>query len=74
MYISCDVVHDMILGFIDRFFPYPQITTDCVLSIDDDIIMLTPDELEFGYTVRMKITTCNTVKLFCSGYFGYRFP
>jgi len=37
---------------LHRFYPYPQITTDCVLSIDDDIIMLTPDELEFGYTVR----------------------
>ena len=26
-----------------------EIETDCVLSIDDDIVMLTPDEIEFGY-------------------------
>ena len=46
------IIYD--IGFyIFRFYPYPQITTDCVLSIDDDIIMLTPDELEFGYTVRI---------------------
>ncbi|TRY72016.1 hypothetical protein TCAL_09607 [Tigriopus californicus] len=35
----------------NRFFPYDEITTECILSIDDDIIMLTADELEFGYQV-----------------------
>jgi glucuronyl/N-acetylglucosaminyl transferase EXT2 len=35
----------------DRFFPYAAIATDCVLSLDDDIVMLTADELEFGYRV-----------------------
>ena len=33
----------------NRFYPYDEIETDCVLSIDDDIVMLTPDEIEFGY-------------------------
>lgn len=32
----------------NRFFPYDEIETECQLTIDDDIIMLTPDELEFG--------------------------
>lgn len=36
----------------NRFFPYDEIETEAVLAIDDDIIMLTPDELQFGYEVR----------------------
>lgn len=32
----------------NRFFPYDEIETECQLTIDDDIAMLTPDELEFG--------------------------
>eukprot|EP00058_Branchiostoma_floridae_P022654 XP_002608144.1 hypothetical protein BRAFLDRAFT_91377 [Branchiostoma floridae] len=35
----------------NRFHPYDEIETEAVLAIDDDIIMLTPDELEFGYEV-----------------------
>ncbi|XP_022093971.1 exostosin-2-like [Acanthaster planci] len=35
----------------NRFYPYDEIETECVLAIDDDIVMLTPDELEFGYEV-----------------------
>ncbi len=35
----------------NRFFPYDEIKTECILSIDDDIVMLTADELEFGYQV-----------------------
>lgn len=35
----------------NRFYPYDEIETECILAIDDDIIMLTPDELEFGYGV-----------------------
>lgn len=32
----------------NRFFPYPDIETEAVLTIDDDITMLTSDELDFG--------------------------
>ncbi|XP_077999813.1 exostosin-2-like [Glandiceps talaboti] len=35
----------------NRFYPYDEIETEAVLAIDDDIIMLTPDELEFGFEV-----------------------
>ena len=35
----------------NRFFPYPDIKTEAVLAIDDDIVMLTTDEIEFGYQV-----------------------
>ncbi|CAH2047506.1 unnamed protein product, partial [Iphiclides podalirius] len=35
----------------NRFYPYDEIETECQLTIDDDIIMLTPDELEFGFDV-----------------------
>lgn len=37
--------------FVCRFFPYHEIQTECILAIDDDITMLTSDELEFGYQV-----------------------
>lgn len=33
----------------NRFFPYSEIQTSAVLALDDDITMLTADELEFGY-------------------------
>jgi len=35
----------------NRFFPYDEIETEAVLSLDDDIVMLTADELEFGFQV-----------------------
>ncbi|KAG6440777.1 exostosin-2 [Manduca sexta] len=35
----------------NRFYPYDDIETECQLTIDDDIVMLTPDELEFGFDV-----------------------
>ncbi|KAG8195978.1 hypothetical protein JTE90_028952 [Oedothorax gibbosus] len=35
----------------NRFYPYDEIETEAVLAIDDDIVMLTADELEFGYEV-----------------------
>ena len=35
----------------NRFYPYEEIQTEAILSIDDDIVMLTADELEFGYEV-----------------------
>ena len=40
--------------YIFRFYPYDEIETECILAIDDDIIMLTPDEVEFGYEVFIK--------------------
>uniref|UniRef100_A0A2P2HX98 Exostosin-2 n=1 Tax=Hirondellea gigas TaxID=1518452 RepID=A0A2P2HX98_9CRUS len=35
----------------NRFFPYHEIDTQAILALDDDINMMTPDELEFGYQV-----------------------
>ncbi|KAL5009577.1 hypothetical protein ScPMuIL_011882 [Solemya velum] len=35
----------------NRFFPYDEIETECILALDDDIVMLTADELEFGFEV-----------------------
>uniref|UniRef100_H2ZE25 Exostosin-2 n=1 Tax=Ciona savignyi TaxID=51511 RepID=H2ZE25_CIOSA len=35
----------------NRFYPYNEIKTEGVLSIDDDIIMLTTDEIEFAFQV-----------------------
>nr|CAD7570759.1 unnamed protein product [Timema californicum] len=35
----------------NRFYPYEEIETEAILTIDDDILMLTADELEFGYEV-----------------------
>lgn len=35
----------------NRFYPYEEIETEAVLSIDDDITMLTSDELDFGFEV-----------------------
>lgn len=35
----------------NRFYPYAEIETEAILTIDDDIVMLTADELDFGYEV-----------------------
>ncbi|XP_011502760.1 PREDICTED: exostosin-2 [Ceratosolen solmsi marchali] len=35
----------------NRFYPFDEIETEAVLSIDDDIIMLTEDEIEFAFEV-----------------------
>ncbi|XP_043269828.1 exostosin-2 [Venturia canescens] len=35
----------------NRFYPYDEIETEAILSLDDDIVMLTVDELEFAYEV-----------------------
>ncbi|XP_054271182.1 exostosin-2 [Macrosteles quadrilineatus] len=35
----------------NRFYPYEEIETEAILTIDDDIMMLTADELEFGFEV-----------------------
>ena len=34
-----------------RFYPYDEIETEAILSLDDDILMLTPDEIQFGFEV-----------------------
>lgn len=36
---------------LSRFYPYNEIETDAILAIDDDIVMLSNDELEFGFEV-----------------------
>lgn len=33
----------------NRFYPYEEIESEAILTIDDDIIMLTADELDFGF-------------------------
>lgn len=33
----------------NRFYPYASIETEAVFAIDDDIVMLTADEIEFAY-------------------------
>ncbi|EDO39195.1 predicted protein, partial [Nematostella vectensis] len=33
----------------NRFYPYSEIETEAILAIDDDILMLSTDELEFGF-------------------------
>ncbi|CAH0552853.1 unnamed protein product [Brassicogethes aeneus] len=35
----------------NRFLPFKEIETEAVLHIDDDIVMLTSDEVEFAYEV-----------------------
>ncbi|CAG9769155.1 unnamed protein product [Ceutorhynchus assimilis] len=35
----------------NRFYPYKEIETEAVLHIDDDIVMLTADEVEFAFEV-----------------------
>lgn len=34
-----------------RFYPFEEIETEAVMAIDDDILMLTTDEIEFAYQV-----------------------
>ena len=56
-----------------RFFPYNEVETEAILAIDDDILMLTPDELEFGFQVidldwlygKEKSSFCSAEKLWC---------
>lgn len=35
----------------NRFYPYEEIETEAILTIDDDIVMLTADELDFGLDI-----------------------
>ena len=47
--VIIEIYYFVIIVF--RFYPYEEIDTEAVLSLDDDIDMLTSDELEFGYQV-----------------------
>ncbi|KAF6018746.1 Ext2 [Bugula neritina] len=49
--VPVQVIHSKYNRLSNRFYPYDEIETDCVLSIDDDITMVTPAELDFGYRV-----------------------
>ena len=42
----------------NRFLPFEEIETEAVLSMDDDIVMLTADELEFGFQVCLVFLNC----------------
>jgi hypothetical protein len=42
-----------------RFYPYDEIETEAVFALDDDILMLTTDEVEFAYAVR----SCVVIKV-----------
>uniref|UniRef100_A0A3Q1B2C2 Exostosin glycosyltransferase 2 n=1 Tax=Amphiprion ocellaris TaxID=80972 RepID=A0A3Q1B2C2_AMPOC len=57
----------------NRFFPYDEIETEAVLAIDDDIIMLTSDELQFGYEILSYSESCFLYEsiLFCNLFGQY---
>lgn len=47
-----------------RFKAYKEIETECILALDDDIVMLTADELQFGFEVCITwipVATCSVV-------------
>uniref|UniRef100_A0A1A9VGR4 Exostosin-2 n=1 Tax=Glossina austeni TaxID=7395 RepID=A0A1A9VGR4_GLOAU len=48
---SIKIVHTRDNRLSNRFFPYKEIQTEAILTIDDDINMLTADEVDFGYEV-----------------------
>lgn len=50
--VSLKVVQTTANKLSNRFFPYREIETEAVLSLDDDILMLTLDEIEFGFQVK----------------------
>lgn len=50
----------------NRFYPYEEIETEAILTIDDDIVMLTADELEFGYEVCVFLTLLLSIFLWYS--------
>jgi glucuronyl/N-acetylglucosaminyl transferase EXT2 len=49
--VPIDVIVTIENRLSNRFYPFKEIDSDCVLSIDDDITMLNGDELEFGYQI-----------------------
>ncbi|KAL1506409.1 hypothetical protein ABEB36_005779 [Hypothenemus hampei] len=48
---SINVIKTKANKLSNRFYPYKEIETEAVLHIDDDIVMLTSDEVEFAYEV-----------------------
>ena len=44
-----------------RFYPYDEIETEAILALDDDILMLTTDELEFGYEVSAAVCLSSVI-------------
>lgn len=42
--------------FSNRFIAFPEVTTEAVFSLDDDIGTLSVDEIEFAYQVPQLIT------------------
>lgn len=54
--VSLKVVQTTANKLSNRFFPYKEIETEAVLSLDDDILMLTLDEIEFGFQVVSLLT------------------
>ena len=50
----------------NRFYPYTNLTT-AVLSLDDDINMLTIDELEFGFKVGLVFRGCGLLGVVWDG-------
>lgn len=55
----------------NRFYPYDEIETEAVLSIDDDIIMLTADEVEFAYEVYLNIYNLSNITHISVTYLYY---
>lgn len=54
--ISLKIVQTTANKLSNRFFPYKEIETEAVLNLDDDILMLTLDEIEFGFQVNNLLT------------------
>lgn len=48
---SVNVIKTKANKLSNRFYPYKEIETEAVLHIDDDIVMLTADEVEFAFEV-----------------------
>ena len=59
------MVHTTANRLSNRFYPYGEIETEAVLALDDDITMLTVDELEFGYQVGMTLSFPEDGRPFC---------
>lgn len=49
--VSLKIVQTAANNLSNRFFPFREIETEAVLSLDDDILTLTIDEIEFGFQV-----------------------
>lgn len=46
-----EVIETKVNKLSNRFFPYNEIETEAIFSLDDDIVMLTADEIEFAFEV-----------------------